>query len=161
MTTYQSLDWSSFTIASPDTTKPHYIAPASSPNYLRLHANKTAVVSYGSTDFFKIMSFYFACSKTSSSVRQEKPQSCTLSISAMCAGPDSDSILDVTEFDYSFDYKPNSTVIGAMQHVNMETDGLRYDCFNYTISATAANGGPAVLFMDEVSVVNYYDSGFW
>lgn len=112
--------------------------------------------------FFKIMDFSFGCSKQSASTTKEVPQSCTLTVAAMCAGPKSSSILDVEQFVTTYDYAaPANASIAELQYATMGTDGERYECYNYTFTAEAAGGTPAVLFLDQMNVVEYFASNIF
>jgi len=111
--------------------------------------------------FVKILDFYYGCSQKSSKPGQGRPTNCTVTMTAMCSAPNT-SLQDIQEFTYEYNYTVSkNAATSELAYADMDTNGTQYKCFNYTLSAVGQKNQPAVLFVDQVQIVEYFWTPFF
>jgi len=92
------------------------------------------------------------------------PTNCTVSLTAKCAGPDSQGLLDVKTYVWEEEYSvAKGTKVAGLKWVDLGTYGRQYLCANYTIMGTPGKvgGRMPVVWIDQMQVVEFTRSAIF
>jgi len=92
------------------------------------------------------------------------PTNCTVSLTAKCAGPDSQGLLDVKTYVWEEEYSvAEGTKVAGLKWVDLSTYGRQYLCANYTVTGTPGKEGGRmpVVWIDQMQVVEFTRSAIF
>lgn len=147
---YDRADWTNFENVAGNATSlplvPH-VRPYSPPNYAKVPAGKTGVLSF-STYGATLYSLHYACALPVSGV----PIGCTATFTAACGTSFTLDNTDTQNVTSSLNYEPSNPFNTTMAYSNGTIGYQRWHgaCLNYSVSAVSHLGTPVDLYLDDV-----------
>ncbi|QIW98825.1 hypothetical protein AMS68_004343 [Peltaster fructicola] len=149
---YNDVTWTNFIVenARASSNKDHLV-PYSAPNLARLPAGQEGTMITKGGEL--IYDFHYGCTTPAATVLALKkpvaPTSCIVSLSGLCSYDRAHATPQRWSFNFNTTCRPQTQLNGYDKSHGYVGPGYGA-CANFTWSATAPNGGPVDLYLDEV-----------